>query len=119
MNDEVARELNCVIQKILGASPSRSRIYTLIMFDISNDTKRRIVVKALNTFTNRVQNSVFEGYLKQQQVSKLIKSLRNIFNSERYFNENDKIRIYQISGKSDLFALGPVVNSLPESDVFI
>lgn len=107
------------IGKIKGASPSEDRFYVLILFDISNARKYRKIVKVLKGFTERIQYSVFEGYMKSSQIKELMIGLNGIMSHDQFYNSADKIRVYRMSGNCELTVLGRCANNIPEDDVFV
>lgn len=52
------------------------RQFLLVSYDISNDKRRRKVMKAMEDFGTRVQYSVFECRLSPDEINKLKKRLK-------------------------------------------
>ncbi len=107
------------ISKIKGASPAEDRFYTVVLFDISEPKKYRRIIKVLKGYSDRIQYSIFEAYLRRAQIKEMTESLRKIMAREDYFNKNDRIRIYRIAGNCELTAFGEYHESIVEQDVFI
>lgn len=70
-------------------------MFYVVSYDITNDKRRRKVVKYLESYGIRVQYSVFETELNQDQLKKLIKGLK-----KQIKKDEDTIRIYPISKES-------------------
>ncbi|GAB6190130.1 CRISPR-associated endonuclease Cas2 [Marinitoga arctica] len=70
-------------------------MFYVVSYDITNDKRRRKVVKYLESYGIRVQYSVFETELNQDQLKTLIKGLKKKINKKE-----DTIRIYPISKES-------------------
>lgn len=81
-----------------GVSPAESKFYTLIMFDISNRRKYSLLTKLLKRYSRRIQNSVYEAYLKPADIKRLTESVEKLMGSERFYNPADRVRIYKVSG---------------------
>lgn len=81
-----------------GASPAENKFYTLIMFDISNRKKYSLITKLLKRYSRRIQNSVYEAYLKPADMKELTEAIERLMGSERYYDPADKVRIYKMSG---------------------
>ena len=109
------------ISGIKGASPSETKVYVLILFDISNDKKRQMLVKTLKSYANRIQNSVFDAYLRRRQIRDLKKSLTRICANKTLDSQSDQIRIYEISSNCEMTVFGKCecVHTVFEDDVFI
>lgn len=105
--------------KLKGASPAEDRFYVTVLFDISDAKKYRRVIKVLKSYSSRIQYSIFEAYLKREQIKGLRTSLEQIMASESFFNPTDRIRIYQISGNCELTVLGEYLDNIPEQNVII
>lgn len=81
-----------------GASPAENKFYTLIMFDISNRKKYTLITKLLKRYSRRIQNSVYEAYLKPADMKELTEAIERLMGSDRYCNPADKVRVYKMSG---------------------
>lgn len=62
----------------------------LIIYDISDQKRRHRIVKVLEGYGKRVQESAFECYIQKHKLEQLKSSLR------RFINKVDSIRIYSI-----------------------
>lgn len=107
--------------RCLGASPAENRFYTLIMFDISGRKKYSLLTKLLKRYSRRIQNSVYEAYLKPSDIKQLTEKIERLMGSERYFDPSDKIRIYQMSGSCSAVMFGDCACSDDDtrSNIFI
>jgi CRISPR-associated protein Cas2 len=70
-------------------------MFYVVSYDITDDKRRRKVVKYLESYGVRVQYSVFETELNQDQLKNLVKGLK-----KQIKKEEDTIRIYPISKDS-------------------
>ena len=104
--------------KLSGASPSDHRYYTLVLFDISNPKKYRMLVKLLKQYCVRIQKSVFEGQLKSAQIRELVYSIDRLMAAERYYDPNDNIRVYKIAGNCNLTVFGAYTSTIMEENIF-
>ena len=101
-----------------GPSPAADRFYVLILFDISEPKKYRTLVKILKRYGFRIQKSVFEAELTHRQIAELVTSLEKLMRSERFYDVNDSIRVYRISGNCEAIAFGNYTSTvLPENMV--
>lgn len=96
--------------KVPGASPSENKFYVLVMFDISGRKKYTLLVKLLNRYSYRIQNSVFEGYLKMSDYKALVAGIEKLMRSKRYFDAGDKVRVYKVSSACDAVVFGECVD---------
>lgn len=64
---------------------------TLISYDIVDDKRRTKLAKKLCDFGKRVQFSVFECDLNQEQIQKVMKAIKPLINKKE-----DSVRIYRI-----------------------
>lgn len=107
------------VGKVQGASPSEDRFYVVVLFDISNTKKYRRVIKVLKSYSDRIQYSIFEAYLKHRQIVEMTAALRSIMASESLYDSNDRIRIYQIAGNCELTVFGSYIDNQYDDDLFI
>jgi len=70
---------------------SQNRVFCLIAYDIAENRRRLKVSKVLESCTNRVQESVFEGYLTHAELGKLLKKVEKILEKQE-----DSLRVYFI-----------------------
>ena len=104
--------------KLSGASPADDRFYLLILFDISEQKKYRLLIKILNNYCTRVQKSVFEGHLKMMQIKQMMTSIEKLMASTRFYNPDDNVRIYRISGNCTATVFGSCTLSIIEENIF-
>lgn len=104
--------------KVHGASPSEDRYYILVLYDISDAKKMRLLVKILKRYGVRVQKSVFEGSVRQTQIRKMLQEIRRLMSSDRFFNANDNVRIYKIAGECELSVFGDYQSQELEENIF-
>lgn len=50
---------------------SEQTYFTVIAYDVSNNRRRRVLVRTLESFGERVQESVFEAWLTDQERNRL------------------------------------------------
>ncbi len=90
-------------------------MFVLISYDIVDDKRRNKIAKILLDFGARVQYSVFECNLKEEQMKTLKRRLRNKCNEDE-----DSIRIYILEkdsvDKIEVIGKGVVTR---EKDVYI
>lgn len=105
--------------KVKGTSPSEDRYYVLVLFDISDQKKYRVLVKILKSYGNRVQKSIFEAQIKKTQIRALKASVERLMSSERFYNPDDNIRVYEISGYCEMTVFGERNSTLIEENIFV
>lgn len=76
------------------------KIKALVIYDISNDRRRRLYVKILNNYGNRVQYSAYETWLNPKKFDKMVRTLGRIT------EEDDNVIIYRLNSFSDIIRLG-------------
>lgn len=92
--------------KVAGASPAENKFYVLVMFDVSDRKKYTLLVRHLKRYSYRIQNSVFEGHLKMSDYKDLVAGIERLMRSERYFDAEDRVRVYRVSGACDATIFG-------------
>ena len=65
--------------------------FTVISYDVTDDRRRLRVAKVLEGVADRVQRSVFEGYLDERTLARTIRRLVRIIDAEC-----DSVRIYRL-----------------------
>ena len=75
------------------------RLFILIIYDITNNSKRVKFAKMLLGYGFRIQKSAFEAVLTKTKYEKLKQEIPEFVNKEE-----DSIRIYQIKGKTQVVA---------------
>lgn len=104
--------------KIKGASPSEDRYYVIVLFDISDAKKYRLLLKILLKYSSRVQKSVFEASLRNSQIKDMVGSIERLMASARYSNPQDKVRVYKIAGDCEMVVFGTCENANLSDDIF-
>jgi CRISPR-associated protein Cas2 len=83
-------------------------LLVLISYDIEKDRTRTRLAKKLLDFGKRVQYSVFEADINNDELKALIKLLKKV-----KLNGNDSIRLYRLCadciGKIEIWGTGEVV----------
>ena len=69
------------------------RAFYVVAYDIVADKRRAKVARALEAIGDRVQGSVFEAYLTQVELDRLLKKLGKLLNAEE-----DSLRAYLLCG---------------------
>ena len=64
--------------------------FYVFTYDISNDKNRQKTARICESRLQRVQGSVFEGYLNESDARQLLKKLI------KYLKEGDSLRVYQL-----------------------
>lgn len=119
MSDKIVRKKReFAVGKVKGSSPAEDLYYVLVLFDIADSKKYRLLVKLLKRYSTRIQKSAFEAYLRTSQVKELVKEMDKLMESERYYNEDDNVRIYRIAGNCNVTVFGRVADNVPENNIF-
>jgi CRISPR-associated protein Cas2 len=86
-------------------------MFVVISYDIEDDKKRYKVSQILENYGTRVQYSVFECIINEQQLKEIKEKTKNIVNKEK-----DSIRIYIICEnclkKIDIIGIGEITRDL-------
>lgn len=69
----------------------KEKFFWVISYDIRDDKRRNKTAKELKNYGKRIQFSVFECLLGEDQLNKLFSKLKKITNSEQ-----DRVRIYKL-----------------------
>ena len=77
------------------------RLFILIIYDITNNSKRVKFAKLLLGYGFRIQKSAFEAVLTKTKYEKLKQEIPEFVDKEE-----DSIRIYQIKGKTQVVVWG-------------
>lgn len=88
------------------------KFFVLIIYDISDNKRRKKMVKLLESYGVRVQKSCFEAILRPKKYEKLLSSIKKIPNN------TDSVRVYKIQGKSSVETFG-IPFALEEEEVLI
>lgn len=90
--------------------------FFLVVYDITHDKRRTKVADHLEALGRRVQYSVFEMYVAQENIPEIKKDLENHMNLEE-----DSLRIYSLCGscqkKITVSGIGNITE--PPGDVII
>lgn len=103
----------------LGSSPSEHRYYVLILFDIVDAKKYRLLMRVINRYAKRIQKSVFEAQLKPKQIREMTESIEKLMAADRYYDPDDNVRIYRIASSCDVTVFGTCDTTDMVSDNFI
>jgi len=86
-------------------------MFVVISYDIEDDKKRYKVSQILENYGTRVQYSVFECIINEQQLKEIEEKTKNIVDKEK-----DSIRIYIICEnclkKIDIIGIGEITRDL-------
>ena len=87
-------------------------IYAVVIYDIVNNRRRTRFARFLDGYGIRVQKSCYEVTLP-----------RNVFNRmtaeiDAYCTDADTIRVYKVSGRSEVYKWG-IDNSVSQEDVMV
>ncbi len=67
----------------------KERAFYLLAYDIRSDQRRAKIARLMETYSGRVQGSVFEGYLTPEELEKLVRKAKKIMQEKE-----DSLRIY-------------------------
>lgn len=90
-------------------------VYCLVIYDISDNKRRRNLIKILNQFGNRVQKSAFDSYLTVSKYKLLQDRLDGFYRQEL----NDQIRLYRLGVKQELIIWGDEILAENDDLVFL
>ena len=93
-------------------SSSKKTIYALVIYDIVDNRRRLKLAKFLSGFGDRIQKSAFEVQLGESKFNKLKEKL------PCYCTDEDSIRLYRLSGRSEVTKWG-IDNSCEQEDVIL
>ena len=79
----------------------------LVIYDISNDKKRRDLVKYLQSYGGRVQRSAFECIMTKKLYKNLVKDIKKYMDPK-----TDSIRIYRLNRDNQILNFG--INKLTD-----
>jgi CRISPR-associated endonuclease Cas2 len=106
-------------RRIRGASAAEDRYYVIVAFDISEPKKYRQLIKILGRYSQRIQKSIFEAWLRRTQISQMAEAIENLMGSERFFCESDNVCIYRIAGNCDATVFGEYSSVLMDENIFL
>lgn len=78
-----------------------NRLFVLIIYDIVDNKRRVKFAKFLQGYGTRVQKSAFEAMLPVRKYEKLLREIPQYINKKE-----DNVRVYKISGKSQMVSWG-------------
>ena len=87
-------------------------IYALVIYDIVDNKRRLKLAKLLSGFGDRIQKSAFEVHLTESKFEKLKDKL------PLYCSEEDSIRVYKLSGRTEVTKWG-IDNSTELEDIIL
>lgn len=118
---KILKKAERFFNRIDGAVPAENKCYVLVMFDISDAKKYSILTKLFKRYGYRIQNSVYEGYVKMSAYKELVRGVDRIMGGERFYNSNDRVRIYRMTGSCSALVYGPCSDecSACEENVFL
>jgi CRISPR-associated protein Cas2 len=85
----------------------------LIIYDISSNKRRTKMAKLLESYGFRVQRSAFEAVVSMPEYLKLLKRIDRLVDEQ-----NDYVRVYRLTGNTQISTWGSVQNII-EEDVLI
>jgi CRISPR-associated protein Cas2 len=68
---------------------SGERSFYILAYDITSDKRRAKIARLMESLGERVQGSVFEAYLTQTELDKLVRKVKRVLNEEE-----DSLRVY-------------------------
>ena len=74
------------------------KVHYIISYDIADPKRLRKVARLMEDYSIRVQKSVFEGFLSERELRKLISKAEKIINQDE-----DSIRIYRLCATCENF----------------
>ena len=95
---------------------SEPLLLVVFAYDTPSDRRRQRLAKTLADWAQRVQRSVFEGYLTQRQLALALTRLSGIVHSDV-----DQLRVYQLCSdcRTRLTVLGAVPKISPPPEIWI
>ena len=88
-------------------------MHILVIYDISDNRKRRRAVKLLNGCGTRVQESAFECVISDTKASSLEKKISALI------DETDSVRIYRLSSHAKISVYGTSPGEIFSSNSFL
>ena len=95
MKENKIKQRQFTLGKTSGASPAEDKYDILVIFDISSDKKRRKLIKIVESYGGRIQESCFMMFLNNTLHNKLLKKLFKLMDRDK--NINDDIRVFKFS----------------------
>ncbi|MDR1733813.1 MAG: CRISPR-associated endonuclease Cas2 [Oscillospiraceae bacterium] len=94
---------------------AESKYFVLVIYDITNNKRRRKLAKHMESYGFRVQKSAFEAILAKSKYNKLLRELPRFAKTD----ESDSIRIYKIRGEGDVTVIGEAVKNCVDDVIII
>ncbi len=69
------------------------RSFYVLAYDLSDDRRRAKIARLMESLGERVQGSVFEAWLNEAELNRLIAKARKIMNERE-----DSLRVYRLCG---------------------
>ena len=91
----------------------QSKLFILLIYDITDNGKRVKFAKLLEGYGTRVQKSAFEARLTPQKYDKLLQQI------PKYIDNEDSVRIYRIQGSGQTVSFGTYVFEEDEEDIIL
>lgn len=88
-------------------------MHILVIYDISNNKKRRSVVKLLNRYGTRVQKSAFECIITEAMAAKLEQKL------SVSIDKTDSVRIYRFLSGARVKSFGLETDEIYGADSYL
>lgn len=82
---------------------TRRKYLVVVIYDISDNTRRYKMGKMLSGYGYRVQRSAFECYLTAKQYEHVVAKAKALINEKE-----DLLRIYKIAGKPEIVYFGNI-----------
>lgn len=89
------------------------KVFVLVIYDITDNRRRRKLERFLRGYGFRVQKSAFEAKIRKKAYRKLISGLSD------FAGEEDSIRVYKIIGKGKVTSFGKKQEVLDEEIIII
>ncbi len=90
----------------------KNTVYALVIYDIEENRKRTKLAKFLNGYGNRVQKSAFEVCVTKKKFNELKAKLQS------FCGKADSIRVYKLSGQSEVTKMG-IDNYIIQEDIIL
>lgn len=89
------------------------KVFTLIIYDITDNKKRLKLSKLLLGYGFRIQKSAFEAVITKKKYEELLERLPS------YTSAEDSIRVYKIVGKGQVVSFGKTIENKTEDIIII
>lgn len=85
------------------AKVANKTYFTVVVYDITCDSRRNKLAKLLLGYGERVQYSGFEGHLSAKQIEAMCKKIKKLID-----HTQDRVRIYRIAGDPQVTVYGNI-----------